>query len=106
MSLDFDNEFCCEKETSLTPLVNVRAKCDRFIERFVSHHKQSAESFIAACVTLIDAKRELSDEEFLIFRNRLDINDSYHKKLRVVGQSELRLRYFLDRLPNNWTTIY
>ena len=80
----------------------------KYVERYRSFVKQTAQSLISLAETLAEAKAELQPDEFSQFCAEVGIDPegSTCRKLKVVGENAARFKPVLDRVPNNWTTIY
>jgi len=79
-----------------------------YVNRYRTFARKTAEAIIELSVTLIEAKSELSDEEFVIFCETVGLKkgDSTFKKMMKIGEHATRFRPFLSSLPNSWTTLY
>jgi hypothetical protein len=84
------------------------AETVKYIDKYRSFARQTAESIINLGLTLIEAESKLNPVDFKIFCDEISVpkNGSVYKKLRVIGGSAARLLVYADRLPNTWTTIY
>lgn len=84
------------------------AETVKYIERYRSFARQTAESIINLGLTLIEAEEKLNPVDFKIFCDEISVpkGESVYKKLRVIGGAASRLKVCADRLPNTWTTIY
>jgi hypothetical protein len=78
------------------------------VQRYYSFAKKSAENIIKLAETLVEAKDKLSDTELQKFCNDvgLQYEGSTYKKLMKIGAEASRFEPFVERMPNNWTTLY
>ena len=78
------------------------------VQRYYSFAKKSAENIIKLAETLVEAKDKLSDTELQKFCGDvgLQYEGSTYKKLMKIGAEASRFEPFVERMPNNWTTVY
>ena len=85
------------------------------LSRYRGYAKASAENIVKMAETLYQAKESLSNLTVESSRYTfprfcedvgLDPKGSTCRKFLVIGQEATRFYPFLDRLPNNWTTVY
>jgi len=86
----------------------ISANVAKYVTRYRSFAKRTAESIIQLSSTLVDAQDRLSDEEFEVFCTEvgIDRNGSTFRKLQKIGENAVRFAPFLDQMPNAWTSIY
>jgi hypothetical protein len=70
--------------------------------------KQTAENIIKLAETLLEADEKLSKTELRQFCAEvgLEHDGSTYRKLMKIGKEVSRFEPFVERLPNNWTTVY
>lgn len=80
---------------------------DSLVERYLTFAIKSAENIIRLAETLVEASN-LGEPKLLDFctRVRLKYNGSTYRKQLKIGQEASRFEPFLERMPNNWTTVY
>jgi hypothetical protein len=78
------------------------------VQRYYSFAKNSAENIIKLAETLVEAKGRLSDTELQKFCNDVGLpyDGSTYRKLMKIGTEASRFEPFVERMPNNWTTVY
>ncbi len=83
-------------------------RCAEFIERYRSHWKATAASYIALSETVKDAEDKLSKADLRIFHEKvgLDPKGSTHRKFISIADAAVWLREHVELLPSTWTTIY
>src|SRR5262249_3589166 len=100
-----------EKNNTEAPAPNgaETSKLSELIKQYLSFGKMSAENFIKKCETLVEVEK-LSDADRRGFCTVVKLeysgSKSTYRKLLKIGQEASRFEPFLDRLPNNWTTLY
>jgi len=79
-----------------------------FVDRFKRVSRHGVENTIRLATILVEAEAGLSTAEFETFCNDVLIKrgKSEHKKFRTIGKNAARFEQHMDKLPNNWTTIY
>ena len=79
-----------------------------FIRAYKTFSKAGAESIIDQCETVVKAKDVLSDKPFQLFLLEVDLkeNSSTYRKMRKIGLAASRFKAVLDKMPNEWTTLY
>ncbi|WP_396190147.1 hypothetical protein [Flavobacterium sp.] len=78
-----------------------------YADRFFSFKKQSAEGLLNMGKAVADAKSKHKDvfKKFCDLTN-LDASGSTFRKYNAIGQNFDRLMEHVEKLPNNWTTLY
>lgn len=78
------------------------------VEKFRGFTKQAAASIIEMAKVLVQAKVVLSSENFAYFCEKVgvDPDGTTCRKLKIIGDHASRFDAVIDKLPNNWTTIY
>lgn len=86
----------------------IRYSVQDYVDRYKGFSRDVAQNVISLAKTLVDAEEKLTPPDFEAFCVGVDIEKggSQHKKLRTIGKNAWRFQQHLDRLPNNWTTIY
>jgi hypothetical protein len=86
----------------------ISPKCLEYVQQYNGFKKAAAKGIVGLTDTLYRASRELPDIEFNHFCREvgLDRAGSTFRKLMKIGGMAPRLEHFIDRLPNNWTTLY
>lgn len=77
-----------------------------YVHDFRAHSSKSAESTIKMALTLLDAEKDLNDEEFKTFCSETGIGPETLKKYRGIGRIAPELLDYLHCLPHCWTTLY
>lgn len=80
---------------------------ERIAERFMSFKKQTAEGLLNMSKAVSDAKAAHKEvfKKFCILTD-LDPSGSTFRKYNAIGQNFDRLMDHVEKLPNNWTTLY
>jgi len=95
------------QHTVLSP-TGLQPHVQRLVDRFHAAAKRTITELLECAVVIAEAHNYLGKlhlEEF--FQHiRLNPEGSTAKKMRKVGENYSRLSPYLDRLPNNWTTLY
>jgi len=83
------------------------------VEKFATQYRLCVQKTAIAILELAkvvgDAKRELSKELFVEFREAIGANaskDTYIKKLLCIAKASARFTSISDRLPPSYTTLY
>jgi hypothetical protein len=105
------------KETVMSkvvaPVVSSTIVLNAQVEKFASQYRLCIQKSAAAVLELAnvvgDAKRDLSKELFIEFREAIGANaskDTYIKKLLRIANASARLSALSDKLPPSYTTLY
>ena len=80
----------------------------RYVERYQTFARKTAESIIGLAKTLVEAEEKLNGVDFSIFCDEVGITkgDTTYSKLKKIGENASRFNPYLQNLPNAWTTIY
>lgn len=80
----------------------------RLIEKYKGFAKQSAESIINLALTVDEAERNLRKDDLSLFFEEIGMSPtgSTFRKHKRIAESSARFMPMIDRLPNNWTTLY
>jgi hypothetical protein len=86
--------------TGLLPL-------DRLVEQYQTFARQTVEGIVMMGVTVLAAET-LGPQRLEEFceRVKVDRKGSSFRKLRAIGHAAQRFEPLIERLPNNWTTLY
>jgi hypothetical protein len=78
------------------------------VQRYHTFAKHSAENIIKLAETLLEAKDRLLDADLRKFCEEvgLEHDGSTYRKLMKIGTEASRFEPFVERMPNNWTTLY
>jgi hypothetical protein len=97
----------------VTPVVSSTIVLNAQVEKFATQYRLCIQKTAAAILELAnivgDAKRDLSKELFIEFREEIGANaskDSYIKKLICIANASARLNSLSDKLPPSYTTLY
>ena len=97
----------------VTPVVSSTIVLNAQVEIFATQYRLCIQKTAAAILELAnvvgDAKRDLSKELFIEFREAIGANaskDSYIKKLLCIANASARLNSLSDKLPPSYTTLY
>ena len=97
----------------VTPVVSSTIVLNAQVEKFATQYRLCIQKTAAAILELAnvvgDAKRDLSKELFIEFREAIGANvskDSYIKKLICIANASARLNSLSDKLPPSYTTLY
>lgn len=97
------------KKTKLTPEQEnaIIQTAQNFANQFMSFKKQSAEGLLQMSKAVSDVKSKHKDalKKFCIL-TELDPSSSTFRKYNAIGQNFDRLMEYVEKLPNNWTTLY
>lgn len=79
-----------------------------YIVKLEGLRSNSALSIIEIGALLVEAKKKLSDSEYIEFLSETKYSNkkSTLRKWNVIGNSSVRLSHYINLLPCNWTTIY
>ena len=79
-----------------------------YVNRYRTFAKQTAQSILGLAVTLVEAKKQLSSDDFTTFCNEISLkkDGSTYKKIMKIGNVAPRFDEVVELLPNSWTTIY
>jgi hypothetical protein len=77
------------------------------VNRYWTIGKRSVRAIIETGTVFFDAYK-LGDDDFAVFHEQIKValNGSTSKRFSKIGSKRSRLEKHIDRLPNNWTTIY
>ena len=83
-------------------------KIETYVKRMNSLSLNTVESILEIGNLMIDAKSELSTEEYQEFLKvtKYDQKSASVRKWEVIGKSYLRLKPIASLLPPIWSTIY
>ena len=86
----------------LTPTI------ENYVQRFRFYARRTAENIILLAETAYEAELLLKPGEFEAFCEEvnMDHKSSTYRKMRQIGKLRDRFLPHLDKIPNNWTTIY
>jgi len=97
----------------VVPIVSSTIVLNDQVEKFASQYRLCIQKTAAAILELAnvvgDAKRDLSKELFIEFREAIGASaskDSYIKKLLCIANASARLNSLSDKLPPSYTTLY
>lgn len=99
------------KTTKIQPTANemniMIQTAQTYAEQFMSFKKQSAEGLLRMGKAVSDAKSGHKEvfKKFCILTD-LDASSSTCRKYNAIGQNFERLMEHVEKLPNNWTTLY
>ena len=85
---------------------------EKMVEDFAQKYKaiggKTAEDVLDLAATVWEAGDELSPRQLRRFyeKVKLDPKGSTVAKLRAIGEQAERFRSHLDKIPNNWTSLY
>lgn len=81
---------------------------NEYAKAFKAGMKRTAQSTLAMCRVVYEAKRTLSDCDFTDFCSDIGYKDISPaiRKFTVIGKLYPRLILAVDRLPDSWTSIY
>ena len=79
-----------------------------YVESYRSFLSKTADAILGLARTLVNAEAELEPAQFSAFCKEvgLEIHGSTYKKLKKIGESEIRFLVFKEQLPPTWTTLY
>ncbi len=91
-----------------TALRSINEPIVMYIEQFKMFGKSGAESIIKQCETVVSAEEQLSTHNFKRFLIEIDVekSSSTFRKMKSIGKAAVRFKEIVDRLPNEWTTLY
>ena len=93
-----------------TPLYtgDITPSIENYVQRFRFYARRTAENIILLAETAYEAELLLKPGEFEAFCNEvnMDHKSSTYRKMRQIGKLRDRFLPHLDKMPNNWTTIY
>jgi len=80
----------------------------KYVERYQSFAKQTANSIVQLGLTIIEAQDKLNPVDFELFCGEIGVPNGgpVYKKLRVIGINASRFSPYASKLPNTWTTLY
>ena len=97
--------------TRLSPAEIVQS--DELVEKYNQFAKKFALIVIELAVFMRDTKqkfvnKEISENVFKVFCHKIQINSnsSTYRKYEQIANNAEKLRFYQDRLPDNYTTIY
>lgn len=77
-----------------------------YANRYQTFLNKTAESILSLTETVYDAKKNLSDDEFIQFKEEVGLKSKATvSKFLSIGENVSRLRPYKDRLPHAWTTL-
>jgi hypothetical protein len=103
------NELTTLNETAGSPKTGRSSRTyTKLVNEYKRFAKKSTENIINLAETLVRASSKLSTDDFNRFCNEVHLqkDGSTFRKLMRIGEKISRFEMFLDRLPNNWTTLY
>jgi hypothetical protein len=77
-----------------------------FLERYRLSCRKAAQGMIEMAKTIAEAKKELRAEEFATLCAEVGLSRSTLSKYLTIGENAHRFESDLDRVPQNWTTMY
>ena len=88
--------------------VPVQTRLAELASQYIVAGNRSVEQIFVAADAIVAANDELSKKLLPEFYRQIGIkeNGSTDKKWQKIGAMKTRFLPFMDRLPNNWTTIY
>jgi hypothetical protein len=91
-----------------TELRSINEPVVDFVNSYRTFSKAGAESIIDQCETVVRAKDVLSDKPFKYFLLEIDLKEqsSTYRKIRAIGKAASRFKAIIDKMPNEWTTLY
>lgn len=94
------------KKSTISP--EISAIIDDLVVRYYGFGKASVKGILGLAETVRQAKDELGDKYLATFYERIKVkpDGSTYRKLIKIDSMRTRFEPVLDKLPNNWTTIY
>jgi hypothetical protein len=92
-----------------TSTVVINSQVEKFATQYHLCVQKTAIAILELAKVVGDAKRELSKELFVEFREAIGANaskDTYIKKLLCIAKASARFTSISDRLPPSYTTLY
>lgn len=80
----------------------------KYIERYRSFARKTAESIIELAMTLVEAEETLDQIQLREFFREICIEPKspVYKKMKVIAEKSTRFDAHMQRLPSAWTTLY
>jgi hypothetical protein len=77
-------------------------------EKYMTRRKNTAAEYIARCEVIVQAEDEIGKKHLVEFYARIgeDPAGSTIRKMRKIGQNAARFKPVMDRVSNDWTTMY
>lgn len=93
---------------SSTAVPELQPNVQRFVNRFHAAGKRTVSELLECAAVIAEAHAYLGELLLIEFYQhiRLERDGSTAKKMRKVGENKTRLEPYIERLPNNWTTLY
>jgi len=90
------------------PKASNTSKYQSYVDNFLAMRRKSSESILQLCKIVVEAEKNLEDEEFAKFLKEIgvDKSGSTFRKYRAIGHAIERLTPHTSVLPTSWTTIY
>jgi hypothetical protein len=79
-----------------------------YVERYRFYARKTVENIILLAETAYEAELRLKPDDFSAFCSEvnMDPKGSTFRKMRQIGKLKDRFLPHLDKIPNNWTTVY
>lgn len=83
-------------------------RVESYVKKYKSFLKQSGKSFVEQAKTIFEVEAELGQRYVESFYHQvgLDPHGTTVRKFKIIGKHSTRFEPHLDKIPNNWTTLY